>query len=130
MHQVLPQPMLGVGVQGRKSNQFRIWLVVAGQKSEGNTLPYTNRRNLITTIGPIAPSTQNAQHHKLSVGDDVFDVQINGHVVRQVHQVGQAHAWKSIRRPPGTGLGQQGQFRIGGGNNDDITRCLTEIHGL
>jgi oligoribonuclease NrnB/cAMP/cGMP phosphodiesterase (DHH superfamily) len=64
--------------------------------------------------------------------DDVVDVQINGHVVAELHQIGEterrhrdAAFMQGIQA-----ISQQRQFRISGGNEHHIAGALPEIDGF
>jgi len=66
------------------------------------------------------------------VADHGVDVEINAHVVAEVHDVGEAQGGR-LRiglKPPRLGVGQGRQFRVGGGQHDDVARRLAQVEGF
>ncbi len=92
MNEVLPQAMAGLRRQSGKALQLRIGLIIARDDGEGDIFLAAAFHHLFHAIGPIIHTTQQTHDHQFCGADDVADVKIDGHVVAQVHQVGQAQA--------------------------------------
>ena len=61
--------------------------------------------------------------------DDLVEIFVDGEVVAEEQQVGEAQAGR-VGRQCGARLGEAGQLGVGGGDDDDVAGRLAEIDGV
>ena len=124
--------MLGIARQGRPVGQFRVGRIVAGQDRQGNALGHGRLGDLFHPIRPIGPPAQKPHDDQPRVADHGVDVKIDAHVMGQMHDVGepQGGCLRIGLKPPRLGIGQGRQFRVGGGQHDDVARRLAQVEGV
>jgi hypothetical protein len=121
-----------LGRQVRHAGQFGVRLVVAGQQGQRDIMLAAGLGQLLDAIGPVGPPAKQPRHHDFGVPCDFPDIKIDGKVMAEMQQAGESQGGRVriLRQPPRLGLRQAGDFGVGGGQKDDIARCLAKINGL
>ena len=108
--------------------QVGVGFVIAGQGDKGHARVMQMGGVLLQPVFPVPRPAQHAGDHQFGFGRAGLDMQIDRHRVLQVGQIGQ---------PQGggighfrAGLGQGGQFCIGGGYKHHIGRSLAKVDGF
>ena len=120
--------MSGVGRQGRQAAQFRVGLVVAGQEGYRYSRLAAGTGDLVNAVAPVAATTEQAHDHQPGFGDNRIGIEIDRHVVAEVHQIGEAQIRIGVERR--TGIGKQRELGVGGAEENDVARRLSEIDRL
>ena len=126
MHEILPDAMNVLGLQGRLPGQVRIRLVVAGDCGEPDAAPPTGNRDLLNAIGPIARAAEQAHDHQPGVRHHVFNIQVDRHVMTQLQEICETQARHTCTRPR-LRAREGGKFSIRCRQKDDIARRLAEV---
>ncbi len=127
--EVLPQAMAGLGCQRREFGKFGVGLVVARQERDLGAGVAAGARDLVDAVRPVAAPAQKPHHDKLGLGDDRLDVEIDRHVVAELHQVGETER-RETGAQAGARVSQHGELGIGGRQHDDVAGRLAEIDRL
>ena len=64
------------------------------------------------------------------MGDHLLGVEVDGHVVAEVEQAGEAKAWEIFAPDARPRPGEQGELGVGGAQHHDVAGALAEVDGL
>ena len=126
---VLPQPVVGLRTQRRQPRQFGVRLIVAGQKGNRDAVLAAHSGDLVGAVGPIAAPAQKPDDDDFRLGDDRVHVEIDGHVVAEMQEAGQAQT-REIVCQTGARLRQRRELGIGRRQHDDVARRLAQVDRL
>jgi hypothetical protein len=113
---------------GGRAQQGLVRFVVSGQRSKGDPGGAEAGRELLQSIGPVALATENAGDHQTRFRSGLVEIEIDRHRMREVHERGQPEIGRRVHC--GAGLGEGGQFGVGGGDDDHVRRGLLKVDGL
>ena len=129
MQQEIPEPPVRLGVDGGVRGQLRVGLIVAGQQRERRAGARAGLDDLLDSIGPVGLPAEQAHDDEPGLRDDLLAIEIDRGVVRELHEVGETHGGKRLAERPARRR-QRGELGVGGRQDDDVTRGLTEVDGL
>ncbi len=132
MDEMLPETMGRLAIQCGSCGQFGIGLIVTGQEGDRDTCCPAGRRDFIDPVGPVAAPAQQPADHQFGGPDHLFHIEIDRHVVAQAQIICEPQGGRVGvgGEPRPVGDGQRGDLRIGGGQDQDITRALFQIDGF
>src|SRR3546814_20221473 len=96
-----------------------------GLKSTATPVPTRRSADL-----PVALATQEPHHHQLRGGDHLLDVEVDRHIVAELHEVGEAQAGCGLAERGSNlslGGGERGQLAVRGREEDDVAGVLPEV---
>src|SRR3546814_13088294 len=96
-----------------------------GLKSTATPVPTRRSADL-----PVALATQETHHHQLRGGDHLLDVEVDRHIVAELHEVGEAQAGCGLAERGSNlslGGGERGQLAVRGREEGDLAGVLPGV---
>ena len=126
--QVAPEAAAGVRIEAGPGVKLRVGPVVARQQRHRRL----QRAQPFDAVGPVAAPAEQAHHDQTGAGEHAPDMEVDRHVVAERHDAGepQRRGVPVLGEALALGLGEQGEFRVGGAQDRDVSRRLAEIDRL
>ena len=121
---ILPEPVTGIWSHCRPGHEIIVWLVIPWEEDQRNIITLARIDDLFDAIRPITDPAQKPHNNEFCFGNDLLAIQVNGHVMRELHEVCEPNCWKIIV-PFRSGLCNCRQLRIGCGQEDHASWRLT-----
>lgn len=123
-----PEPPAVLVVDAIEGGQALVRPVVARQRYEPDAIGDGGRQKGFQHVAEIAGPAEGTDDDEFGMPRRALDIGIDRHRVRQRGEAGEAQG--RLAAPRAMGGGDGGEFRVGGGEEEDIARRLAKVDGL